>query len=82
MRPLVHAEVAEEPPELFEEVAFGLFDPEELRHLADDDRQREADDESLEYGLRNEAREEPEPDQTGEERQHADRRPEAIVSSR
>ena len=55
------AEVAEQVPELLEEVALALGDAEQLRHLADDDRQREADDEALQHRLGDEAREEAEP---------------------
>ena len=46
-------------PELLEEVAVALLDPEELRQLADDDRQREADDEALEHRLGDEVARKP-----------------------
>ena len=65
-------EVAEQSPELLEEVAVGLLDAEQLRDLADDDREREPDDEALEHGLRDEAREEAEAAEPGEQCDHAD----------
>ena len=55
-----------------------LLDAEQLRDLADDDRQRQADDEALQHRLGDEAGEEPEPEQPGhegedpgDEREHA-----------
>jgi hypothetical protein len=46
--PLGVVELGEHVPRLLEEVALLLLDPEQLRELADDDRQGEPDDESLE----------------------------------
>ena len=66
------AELADEPPELLEEVTLGLLDPEQLRQLADDDREREADDEALQHRLRDEARQEAEPEEPGGEGEEAD----------
>ncbi len=66
--PLRIADVAEEVPQLAEEVAVAAFDAEELRHLADHDREREPDDEALEHRFRDEVREEPEPQQPRGER--------------
>jgi hypothetical protein len=48
--PTRRAELAEHVPELLEEVPLLLPDTEQLRDLADDDRQGEPDDESLEHG--------------------------------
>jgi hypothetical protein len=81
------AEVAEQVPELLEEVALGLLDTEELRHLADDDRQRQPDDEPLEDRLGDEAREEAEPEDSckeGEDSGHEgerDRQLEEVVGA-
>ena len=66
------AEVAQQGPELLEEVALALLDPEQLRDLADDDREREPDDEPLHHGLGDEAREEPQTEEPGGQRQDAD----------
>ena len=66
------AEVREEAEELLEEVALGLLDPEQLRELADDDRQRQPDDEALQHRLRDEAREEAESEQPRDERDDPD----------
>ena len=65
------AEVGDDAPQLLEEVAVLLLDAEELRHLADDDRQGETDDEALEHRLGDEAGEEAEPEQAGDEREDA-----------
>jgi hypothetical protein len=46
--------------------------PKSLGSLADDDRQREPDDEALEHRLRDEPREEAEPQHAGEERRRSD----------
>ena len=56
--PAGRAELAQQVPELLEEVALALLDAEELRQLPDHDRQGEADDESLHHRLGDEAREE------------------------
>ena len=64
------AEVGDDSPQLLEEVALLLLDAEQLGHLADDDRQGEADDEPLEHRLGDEVGEEPEAQQSGAERQH------------
>ena len=58
--PARRAELAQQVPELLEEVALALLDAEELRQLPDHDRQGEADDESLHHRLGDEAREEAE----------------------
>ena len=58
-------------PELLEEVAAALLDAEQLGHLADDDRQRQADDEALDHRLGDEARDEPQAQQPGEQRGQA-----------
>jgi hypothetical protein len=70
--PARRAELAEHVPELLEEVPLLLPDTEQLRDLADDDRQGEPDDESLEHGLGDEAREESEPGDPRRERQDVD----------
>ena len=62
------AEVADDVPELLEEVALAVVDPQQLRHLADDDREREPDDEALQHRLGDERREEAEPQEAGEQR--------------
>ena len=59
--PLVSPRLPSRSPQLLEEVALALGHAEQLRHLADDDRQREADDEALQHRLGDEAREEAEP---------------------
>ena len=65
------AEIRDDAPQLLEEVAFLLLDAEQLRHLADDDRQRESDDEALEHRLGDEVGEEAETQQPGGQREHA-----------
>ena len=67
------AEVGDDVPCLLEEVAAALGDAEQLGDLADDDRQREADDEPLEHGLADEVRQEPEPQHTGDQRREPGR---------
>ena len=47
-------ELAEQVPQLLEEVALALGDPEQLGQLPDHDRQGQADDEALEHRLRDE----------------------------
>ena len=55
--------MADEMPGLLEEVAVACTDPEQLRQLADDDRQREADDQAPEHRLADEVGEEAEAQQ-------------------
>jgi hypothetical protein len=45
------AELAGQMPQLLEEVALALGDPEQLGQLPDDDREGQADDEALEHRL-------------------------------
>ncbi len=66
-------ELRDETPDLLEEVARALCDAEQLRELPRDDRQREADDEALQHGLGDVAREESEPQQPGDRRCDAGR---------
>jgi hypothetical protein len=68
-QPLRLAQVTDQVPELAEEVTFPLAHPQELRDLADDDGQRQADDESLEHGLGDEVRHESQPQQPCGQRQ-------------
>ena len=56
-------EVGDEVPRLLEEMARATADPEQLRQLADDDREREADDQPLEHRLADEVGEEAEAQQ-------------------
>ena len=65
-------EAADEPEELLEEVAFHLVDAEQLGQLTHDDRQREADDETLQHRLRDEAREESESEHAGQDGEDPD----------
>ena len=58
------AEMGDEVPGLLEEVARPRADPEQLRQLADDDREREADDQALEHGRADELGQEAEAQQT------------------
>ena len=69
--PLGVAEVGDDVPHLLEEVVALSFDAEELGDLADDDRQREADDEPLQHRLGDEVGEEAEPRQPGDEREES-----------
>jgi hypothetical protein len=62
------AELAEEGPQLLEEVPLALVDAEQLRQLSHDDRECEPDDEPLEHGLGDEAREKAEAEETRDER--------------
>ena len=71
------AELAEQVPELLEEVALALLDAEQLGQLPDDDRQRQADDEALQHRLGDEVRQEAEPQQPGDERE----RPRSSIAS-
>ena len=71
VRPCVSPRWRDHAPQLLEEVALDLLDAEQLRHLADDDRQREADDEALEHRLGDEVGEEAEAQQAGRERDDA-----------
>ena len=68
------AEMGDEVPGLLEEVARPRADPEQLRQLADDDREREADDQALEHGRADELGQEAEAQQTrdqgGDARRH------------
>ena len=81
--------MGEEVPGLLEEVARPRADPEQLRQLADDDREREADDQALEHGRADELGQEAEAqetrDQGGEarrDRQAGGERREALVPER
>ena len=74
----VSPRLAEQAPDLLEEVALALLDAEQLRELADDDGQREADDEALEHRLGDEAGEEAEPQQA---RRRARRCPVTMASA-
>ena len=65
VHPLVSPSPVSEAPELLEEVAVSSLDAEDLGELAGDDRQGQADDEALEHGLGDEAREEAQPEQPG-----------------
>ena len=65
-------DIDQEVPDPLEEVAAAGLDSEQLRYLADDDRQRQADDETLEHGLGDEVREEPEPQEAGDQRGEPD----------
>jgi hypothetical protein len=62
-------EVREQVSRLLEEVPLALLDAEDLRQLADDDREREPDDEALQHRLRDEAGEEAEAEEPGDESQ-------------
>ena len=73
LAPCVSPRCVEHAPDLLEEVAVLLLDPEQLRHLARDDRQRDPDDEALEHGLGDQRGQEPEPHQTGDQRRQAGR---------
>ena len=55
--------------ELLDGVALALRDPEQLRELADGDEEREAEDEAPHHRLRDELRDEPEPQEAGEQEQ-------------
>ena len=70
-RPVRPAEGGDQSPELLEEVAGGAVDAEQLGQLAHDDGQREADDEALEDRFGDEPREEAQPQQAGDERDHS-----------
>src|SRR5262249_2383436 len=72
-QPLGVAEVGDDVPQLLKEVARALPDPQQLRDLADDDRQGEADDEAFGTGLGDEAGEEPEPEYARDERRQPGR---------
>ena len=65
------AEVGDDAPELLEEVALLLLDAEQLRYLADDDRQGETDDEALEHRFGDEVGEESEAQQSSSDGEHA-----------
>src|SRR4029079_12387650 len=67
--PVGLAEVPDQIPDLLEEVAATALDAEQLGQLARDDRERQADDEALEDGLRDEIGDEPQPQ---EARDHGD----------
>ena len=64
-------DIDQEVPDPLEEVPAPGLDSEEFRYLARDDRQRQADDETLEHGLGDEVRDEPEPQETGDQRGEA-----------
>ncbi len=66
------AEMGHEVPELGEEVTVALLDADQLRELAHRDGQGEPDDEALEHGLGDEAREEAETEGAGHDRDEAD----------
>src|SRR4029450_8568343 len=66
-QPLGVAEVAQQPPELLEEVTARALDPEQLGQLTGDDGQGKPDDEALEHGLGDEAGQEPEAQQPGQQ---------------
>src|SRR5580704_12755513 len=72
-RALRIAEMDDDVPQLLEEVARALLDAEQLGDLTDDDRQRQPDDEALDDGLGDEAREEPQTQEAGQERGEAGR---------
>jgi hypothetical protein len=65
-------DVAEKVPGPLEEVAVAGFDSEQPRDLADHDRQRQADDEPLEHGFGDEARQKPEAQDAGDQRGEPD----------
>ena len=63
-------DVLDELPKLLEEVAGAFLDAEQLRQLADDDRQGQSDDEPLQDRLGDEGRDEPQPqDRCGDREQ-------------
>jgi hypothetical protein len=67
-RPLT-CDLAPAPPDaprLLEEVARSLLHAQQLGHLTDNDRQGEANDETLQHRLRDERRNESQPQQCGE----------------
>jgi hypothetical protein len=70
-RALGVAQMDDDVPQLLEEVAAALLDAEELRDLANDDRRRQPDDEALDHRLGDEARHEPQAQDTGQQRSQA-----------
>ena len=66
--PLRISQMGDQLPRLLEEVAAPPADPEHLRQLADDDRERQSDDEALEHGLADEVGQEAETQHTREQR--------------
>ena len=57
---------------MLEEVPLAGGQPEQLGKLADGDDQRQAEDEARDHRLGEEVRDEPEPDDPGQEQDHAD----------